>query len=327
MTGRFNPAYPLTRIDVSGVFRHDLGDLDPLADSMADLGLLTPLVVTRDGLLICGTRRIAAARQLGWATVPVWIPDQVSEQLRLFAMRDDHALRLQLNPLEQAALYIEYRRLYADQARLRQEATRFGARPPGAQPLGRQLPARSLAAFQVTGSQSFQRLDRIVDLQHLARDGGQHPQVGWEAAQALAEISLGGPVTPAWTRVTLLAAVTALQRAAADPAEPGPVRDAATQALAILNQTAPPDVLAAALAAVRQVDAVRAATPQTPAPPPDPTAGIRRRITQVKLRVIREHGWWNRHDPAAFASHATPDQHNRLAALADHATRYAQTAP
>ena len=326
MTGRFDPAYPLTRIDVSGVFRHDLGDLDPLADSMADLGLLTPVVVTRDGLLICGTRRVAAAHQLGWEAVPVWIPDQVSDELRLFAARDDHALRLQLNPLEQAALYIEYRRLYTEQARLRQEVTRFGARTPGAQPLGRQLPARSLAAFQVTGSQSFQRLDRIVELQHLARDDQQHPQVRWEAAQALAEISLGGPVGPVWTRVTLLAALTTLQRAAANPHEPGPVHDTATQALATLNQTAPSDMLITALAAVAQVDAVRTATPQNPAPPPDPAAGIRRRITQVRLRVIREHGWWNRHDPTAFAHHATPDQHDRLAALVDQATRYAQTA-
>jgi ParB family chromosome partitioning protein len=53
--------------------RRDLGDIAALAASMASIGLLHPIVVTPDGLLICGERRLRAAKLLGWTTIPVTI--------------------------------------------------------------------------------------------------------------------------------------------------------------------------------------------------------------------------------------------------------------
>jgi ParB family transcriptional regulator, chromosome partitioning protein len=53
--------------------RRDLGDVDALAASMRELGLLHPIVVTPDGLLLCGERRLCAARLLGWNKIPVTI--------------------------------------------------------------------------------------------------------------------------------------------------------------------------------------------------------------------------------------------------------------
>ena len=323
--GRLVPAYPIERIDQAGTFRNDLGDLVPLAESIDQLGLLTPVVVTADGLLVCGTRRLAAARQLGWTAIPAWMPERISNELQVFAMRDDEALRLPLTPLEQAALYMEYRSLYAEQARLRQEASRFGNRPTDAKRLGRQLPARALAAFQVTGSQSFQRLDQIAELQHIATDDTEHPLTQWNAAEALAAINMGAAVKPAWEQVKLRQASIALENAAADPREPEPVRQAASQAIATINQQiSDTDLLTAALAAVGKVDAIRAGIPKPPAPPPDPLAQVRRRIIDVKLRLIREHGWWDRHDPAAFGQHATQEQHDILDALVAGSTRFAR---
>ena len=323
--GRLDASYPIEKIDQAGTFRHDLGDLGPLAQSIDHLGLLTPIVVTMDGLLVCGTRRLAAARQLGWATISAWIPERISNELRVFAMRDDQTLRLPLAPLEQAALYIEYRRLYAEQARLRQEATQFGNRPTDATKLGRQFPARSLAAFQVTGSQSFQRLDQIAELQRIATDETEHPLTQWDAAEALAAINMGGAVKPVWEQVKLRQASVTLERAAADPREPEPVRQAAAQTIASINRRHDDaDLLAQTLAAVGQVDAVRAGIPKPPAPPPDPLAQVRRSIIDVKQRVIREHGWWDRHDPAAFGQHATQEQHDLLDTLVAGSTRFAR---
>ena len=51
--------------------RRDLGDLDVLAQSIDELGLLQPVVVTPDGRLIAGYRRVRACQQLGWAEIPV----------------------------------------------------------------------------------------------------------------------------------------------------------------------------------------------------------------------------------------------------------------
>lgn len=53
--------------------RRDMGDIDGLAASIAELGLLHPVVITPDGRLIAGERRLVACKQLGWATVPVTV--------------------------------------------------------------------------------------------------------------------------------------------------------------------------------------------------------------------------------------------------------------
>jgi ParB family chromosome partitioning protein len=51
--------------------RQDYGDLDGLAESIAAVGLLHPVVVNSDGRLIAGARRImAAAQKLGWTEIP-----------------------------------------------------------------------------------------------------------------------------------------------------------------------------------------------------------------------------------------------------------------
>jgi ParB family chromosome partitioning protein len=44
--------------------RTDMGDIDSLARSIADVGLLQPVAVTRDGELIAGERRIRAFERL-----------------------------------------------------------------------------------------------------------------------------------------------------------------------------------------------------------------------------------------------------------------------
>lgn len=56
---------PLTAIRVGERHRKDLGDLDSLARSIADIGLLHPVVVTPAGNLIDGERRLRAAQMLG----------------------------------------------------------------------------------------------------------------------------------------------------------------------------------------------------------------------------------------------------------------------
>ena len=53
--------------------RKDMGDVASLAKSIHEIGLLHPVVVTPDGTLIAGARRIAACRMLGWQDIPVRI--------------------------------------------------------------------------------------------------------------------------------------------------------------------------------------------------------------------------------------------------------------
>ena len=53
--------------------RHDMGDIAALAESIRKIGLLNPPVVTRDGNLVAGARRIAACLLLGRTHIPVSI--------------------------------------------------------------------------------------------------------------------------------------------------------------------------------------------------------------------------------------------------------------
>src|SRR6202035_1926925 len=50
-------------------------DLRSLADSIGEVGLLHPVVVTLEGRLIAGQRRLEACRSLGWTEIPVTLVD------------------------------------------------------------------------------------------------------------------------------------------------------------------------------------------------------------------------------------------------------------
>jgi N6-adenosine-specific RNA methylase IME4 len=106
------PKLLINKIKVRGRFRKSLGDIDSLAASIHEVGLLHPIVVRRDGRLIAGERRLAACKKLGWASVPVTVVD-LKEVIRgEFAENTDRkdflpseidAIRRALLPLEKVA--------------------------------------------------------------------------------------------------------------------------------------------------------------------------------------------------------------------------------
>lgn len=89
-----------------GVFDED--ELEGLATSIRDLGLLQPLVVRRMGddryELIAGERRLRASRIAGLTTVPAILRDTDDTDLLKEALVEN-IHRVQLNPLEEAAAY------------------------------------------------------------------------------------------------------------------------------------------------------------------------------------------------------------------------------
>jgi ParB family chromosome partitioning protein len=61
---------PLDQIRVGERHRKDMGDIAGLAASMAELGLLHPIVVRPDGQLIAGERRLRATELLTHWLIP-----------------------------------------------------------------------------------------------------------------------------------------------------------------------------------------------------------------------------------------------------------------
>jgi ParB family transcriptional regulator, chromosome partitioning protein len=66
---------PIVAIRVGKRHRKDLGDIRSLAQSIQEIGLLHPVVIRPDGVLIAGERRLRALKLLGWQKVPVTVLD------------------------------------------------------------------------------------------------------------------------------------------------------------------------------------------------------------------------------------------------------------
>ncbi len=71
----------IDQIQIGYRFRQDLGDLHTLARSIDEVGLLHPIVVTPEGRLIAGHRRLEACRLLGWTEIPVTVVDLLQATL------------------------------------------------------------------------------------------------------------------------------------------------------------------------------------------------------------------------------------------------------
>jgi ParB/RepB/Spo0J family partition protein len=99
-------------IKVGDRHRRDLGDIDALAASIAAVGLLHPLVIRPDGMLIAGERRIEAHKRLGRTDIPVTIvplDDIVRGEFaentarKDFTLSEAVAIKRALEPIEKAA--------------------------------------------------------------------------------------------------------------------------------------------------------------------------------------------------------------------------------
>ncbi len=81
--------------------RNDLGSLTNLAASIADVGLLQPIVVRPDHRLVSGARRLGAVQELGWKEIPVHVVENLEDELRLRkAERDENTCRKSLTLAE-----------------------------------------------------------------------------------------------------------------------------------------------------------------------------------------------------------------------------------
>ncbi|MDF2847103.1 MAG: parB-like partition protein [Oerskovia sp.] len=113
---RTTPGVQLARVRVADLQpdpnnpREEVTDVDSLAESIRQTGLLQPIIARRipDGthlVVVCGHRRLAAVRRLGWSDIDVVIrrdmlPDQV-----LVAMLAENGQRVALDPIEEARAF------------------------------------------------------------------------------------------------------------------------------------------------------------------------------------------------------------------------------
>jgi len=104
--------------------RRELADVNVLADSIRRLGLIHPLVVTREMQLVAGERRLAACKSLGWMQISIQYTDEIeASQLEAIEL-EENIKRLDISWQDQVNAVQKYHALRkAQEASWSQAAT------------------------------------------------------------------------------------------------------------------------------------------------------------------------------------------------------------
>ena len=150
---------PISAIRMGKRYRKDMGDIDILATSIRDIGLLHPIVVTPDNHLIAGQRRILACQQLGWETVPARVIDLDD------LVRGEHAenvVRKDFTPSEAVAIGEALELLEREAARERQ-GTRTDLEPSAKLAEGTGETRDKVAEMVGMGHTSYAKAKEVVE--------------------------------------------------------------------------------------------------------------------------------------------------------------------
>ncbi len=103
----------LVTVDREGRQRKELTHLDELVQSIREVGLINPPVVTPDMELVAGERRLEACRKLGWTHLPVHFTSDLSElELHLIEL-EENVKRVDLTWQEHTLAIEQYHALKA----------------------------------------------------------------------------------------------------------------------------------------------------------------------------------------------------------------------
>ncbi|AYY12995.1 hypothetical protein EF847_10065 [Actinobacteria bacterium YIM 96077] len=321
--GRLDLKYSVDSIKLGHTYRQELGDLDELCQSIRTIGLLHPIVISPDGLLISGRRRLEAVKRLRWRQVPVWIATHISDRLRtVMAVQHENTIRKDLTPLEAAELYAELKSLYAEEAARRQASTRFGSREHGAVDSTAPQDARVQAARAITGRDSHGMLEQVLELKRLVDSDDMPEWLRTQTEQALAELNADGKVHGRYLAITTAKASHELEDVATDPAAPEPARHTAQTELEHLAAIDHPAT--AAREARRATRKVRmSAQGWSDIEPSTRDALAARRLATL---ITQHYGWWDTVSPQAVAEHLTDEQWNMLTAFHEASTTFMRAA-
>src|ERR1035441_1296119 len=185
----------IDQIQIGFRYRKDLGDVRALADSIADVGLLHPVVVTSAGRLIAGQRRMEACRQLGWAEVPVTIVDLLQAAR---GEAHENFVRKDLLPSEIVALKRAIEPLERREARQRQGTRADLCHPATVAECQRAYPGDArdnIARYLGVGRTTIERAEAVVEAAE------EEPE---EYGYLVEQMDRSGKVAGAYRRLTVL---------------------------------------------------------------------------------------------------------------------------
>lgn len=91
--------------------RRELRDIDELAETIQRIGLIHPIVITGDGVLVAGERRLTAVRQLGWTHISVQFVEDLSDYELQMIELEENIKRQNLTWQDEVAALARFHRL------------------------------------------------------------------------------------------------------------------------------------------------------------------------------------------------------------------------
>jgi N6-adenosine-specific RNA methylase IME4 len=185
----------IEEIQVGFRYRKDLGDVRALANSIAEVGLLHPVVVTPSGRLIAGQRRLEACRQLGWTEVPVTIVDLLQAAR---GEAHENFVRKDLLPSEIVALKRAIEPLERREARQRQGSRADLCHPATVAECQGAYPGDTrdnIARYLGVGRTTIERAEAVVEAAEEEPD---------EYGHLVEQMDRSGKVAGAYRRLTVL---------------------------------------------------------------------------------------------------------------------------
>lgn len=223
----------VSAIRVGRRHRKTLVGVEKLADSIAKIGLLHPVVVLPDHTLVAGERRLAAHKHLGRTTIQVNVAANLTDAMAfLQAERDENVCREPFTPEEAVALAADYQAIAVKQAKENHaSAVKRGASLGGK--------AAGNGRSKVASSKTFTR-------------GKKQDNSARASAVAAAAVGM--------SHVTLEKAVAVVEAAKAEPARFRPLVDE-------MNRTGKVDGAFKKLKVARQAEKLEAEPPPLPSGP------------------------------------------------------------
>jgi len=156
-SGRFHHLSPTSIFINPDRQRKDLGNVEELAESIARLGLINPIVLTPDNTLVAGERRLTAIRLLGWTSVPIQYTTELTEYELQCIEFEENVKRKDLTWQEECAALEKFHALRsANEDDWSQEKT------ADAMGLSQQSVARKLAVAKELGNERVAGADKFA---------------------------------------------------------------------------------------------------------------------------------------------------------------------
>lgn len=101
----------IDNIKVKKRIREDIGDLEPLKESLQKYGQFHPITVNQNRELISGFRRLQSATELGWETIEIKVIDNPTKRELIERELEENLVRKDFTDMELQSAYHRLNRI------------------------------------------------------------------------------------------------------------------------------------------------------------------------------------------------------------------------